>query len=116
MEPRPEGRGECWTDERIAKELGMASMEPRPEGRGEWHTEVCPMTYTESLQWSHVPKDVERMQLRQQLGLIVLPASMEPRPEGRGELVRGRRAHGKNLASMEPRPEGRGEFLPASPR
>ena len=45
-------------------------------------------TITDRLQWSHVPKDVERCLLVIRLSLLRM-ASMEPRPEGRGECSDG---------------------------
>ena len=65
-------------------------------------------TYGRKLQWSHVPKDVER-----KVGAAGTPpvtsTSMEPRPEGRGEVAALEAGLSSVDTSMEPRPEGRGE-------
>ena len=82
MEPRPEGRGEGQYRSDLTGIAG-ASMEPRPEGRGERIFRRLGHTNT-SLQWSHVPKDVER-RLSSFRTIPENMASMEPRPEGRGE-------------------------------
>ena len=62
MEPRPEGRGEIQAPFQGA-EFRVASMEPRPEGRGESWVATAPAILP-GLQWSHVPKDVERTSRR----------------------------------------------------
>ena len=61
MEPRPEGRGEADSRAHIRVVVLGASMEPRPEGRGESCLRSIACCRNVPLQWSHVPKDVERL-------------------------------------------------------
>ena len=136
MEPRPFRRGNIDHAHANAPSWCSASMEPRPFRRGNASAPRGPSDPMRWLQWSHVPSDVETVDIDQRHGharncfngatslqtwkpLLRHPppvrtrmASMEPRPFRRGNTESSLQiTKTQDGASMEPRPFRRGNDI-----